>query len=111
MDSTGMVGVSRLVLYRRERAVMLEPRDRGIVLWTLRYGGEVRDPDAYFGKIGDGRIDPSLMKLVTRLIDERTKPWDPDMVGDPVQAKLLDIIAAKKKGRKRPVKKAEAAAT
>ena len=29
MESTGTVGVSRLVLYRRERAVMLEPRDRG----------------------------------------------------------------------------------
>ncbi len=104
MEATGMVGVSRLVLYRRERAVMLEPRDKGIVLWTLRYGDEVRDPADYFKSIGDGKVDANLMKLVTRLIDERTKPWDPDMVTDPVQAKLLDIIAAKKKGRKRPAK-------
>jgi DNA end-binding protein Ku len=44
------------------------------------------------------------MKLVGELIDERTKPWDPAMVSDPVQEKLLDIIAAKKKGRKRPAK-------
>ena len=36
MRATGMVGISRLVLYRRERAVMLKPRDRGIVLWTLQ---------------------------------------------------------------------------
>jgi len=111
MESTGTVGVSRLVLYRRERAVMLEPRDRGIVLWTLRYGDEVRDSNEYFGKIGDGKIDAGLMKLVTKLIGDRIAPWDPKMVMDPVQAKLLDIIAAKKKGRKRPVKvKAEAAA-
>jgi DNA end-binding protein Ku len=111
MESTGMVGVSRLVLYRRERAVMLEPRDKGIVLWTLRYGDEVRDPTDYFGKTGDGKIDPGLMKLVTRLIEERSAPWNADMVGDPVQAKLLDIIAEKKKGRKRPAKaKSEAAA-
>lgn len=111
MESTGMVGASRLVLYRRERAVMLEPRDKGIVLWTLRYGDEVRDPTDYFGKIGDGEIDPGLMKLMTRLIEERSAPWDPDMVGDPVQAKLLDIIAGKKKGRKRSVKaKSDAAA-
>ena len=48
MKSTGMVGISRVVLYRRERAVMLEPRDNGIVLWTLRYGDEVRDEDQYF---------------------------------------------------------------
>lgn len=104
MESTGMVGVSRLVLYRRERAVMLEPRDKGIVLWTLRYGDEVRDSNEYFGKIGDGKFDAGLMKLVTRLIEERSAPWNPDMVGDPVQAKLLEIIAAKKKGRKRPAK-------
>ncbi|MBN9073020.1 MAG: Ku protein [Rhizobiales bacterium] len=104
MASTGTVGVSRLVLYRRERAVMLEPRDKGIVLWTLRYGDEVRDETEYFGKIGNGKVDGSLMKLVTKLIEERTTPWNPDMAADPVQARLLDIIAAKKKGRKRPAK-------
>lgn len=104
MASTGTVGISRLVLYRRERAVMLEPRDKGIVLWTLRYGDEVRDEKDYFGRIGEGKVDAGLMKLVTRLIEDRTTAWNPGMVGDPVQAKLLDIIAAKKKGRKRPAK-------
>lgn len=113
MASTGTVGISRLVMYRRERAVMLEPRDKGIVLWTLRYGDEVRDPADYFGKIGDGKVDAKLMELVTALIDERTRTWSPDMAGDPVQARLLDIIAAKKKGRKRPArsKPAETEAT
>lgn len=111
MAATGTVGVARLVLYRRERAVMLEPRGKGIVLWTLRFGDEVREAGDYFAGIGADKPDVALMKLVTRLIDERTKEWDPAMVGDPVQAKLLDIIAAKKKGRKRPVRaKAEAEA-
>ena len=104
MAATKTVGISRLVLYRRERAVMLEPRDKGIVLWTLRYGDEVRDEADYFGKAGGGKVDAGAMKLVTRLIDERTTRWSPDMVADPVQEKLLDIIAAKKKGRKRPAK-------
>lgn len=100
MEATGTVGISRLVLYRRERAVMLEPRGKGIVLWTLRFGDEVRDAEAYFGGIGEAEVEPALLKLVTRLIDERTTDWSPDMAGDPVQAKLLDIISAKKKGRK-----------
>jgi DNA end-binding protein Ku len=42
MAATKTVGIARLVLYRRERAVMLMPRAPGIVLWTLRYGDEVR---------------------------------------------------------------------
>lgn len=109
MAASGTVGISRVVLYRRERAVMLVPRDRGIVLWTLRYGDEVRDPDAYFGDLGKAKVDPKLVSLVTALINERSKPWDPAMVGDPVQERLLDIIAAKKKGRKpaKPRKPAE----
>jgi len=49
MAEEDMVGISRLVISRRERAVMLETRGKGIVLWTLRYGDEVRDENAYFG--------------------------------------------------------------
>lgn len=104
MSETGTVGIARLVLYRRERAVMLEPRDNGIVLWTLRYGDEVRDEAEYFDKAGTDKPDPQLMKLVKALIDERKKPWSPDMATDPVQDRLLDLIAAKKKGRKRTPK-------
>jgi DNA end-binding protein Ku len=43
-----------------------------------------------------------MMDLVSTLIDERTRQWDPGMTADPVQARLLEIIASKKKGKKRP---------
>jgi len=48
------------------------------VLWTLRYGDEVRDPHNYFGKIVGEKTDPKLMTLVKTLIDERTKRWEPN---------------------------------
>jgi len=108
MAATDVVGISRLVLYRRERAVLLEPRDKGIVLWTLRYGDEVRDPKDYFGAVSDDEQDPKLMALVTSLIDERTKPWSADMVDDPVQARLLDIIRSKKKKGAKKIAKPKA---
>ena len=104
MAASGTVGISRLVLYRRERAVMLQPRGKGIVLWTLRNGDEVRDEAEYFGPSTTDTVDPGVMDLVARLITDRSAHWTPDMVADPVQAKLLDIIAAKKKGRKRSVR-------
>lgn len=108
MAATGTVGISRLVLYRRERAVMLQPRDRGIVLWTLRFGDEVRDAEAYFGDIdasGNGsKPDTRLRQMMARLIKERTTGWDPAMASDPVQERLLEIIASKKKGRRRPAR-------
>lgn len=104
MKATGTVGISRVVMYRRERAVMLKPCDKGIVLWTLRYGDEVREAGDYFDKIKADKPEAKLMTLVRKLIDERRTHWDARMVDDPVQARLLDIIAAKKKGRKKPVR-------
>lgn len=113
MESQDMVGISRLVITRRERAVMLEPRGKGIVLWTLRYGDEVRDENTYFAGIGDETADSEMMPLVQQLIKKQTKHWDAKMVIDPVQDRLLDIIADKKKALKKPSKakaKAPAAA-
>lgn len=97
MRATDTVGISRVVLYRRERAVMVEPRGKGMILWTLRYGDEVRDEADYFAGV-DGKPDPKMLKLVTDLIEKRRQPWSPKLVEDPVQEKLLDIIKAKQKG-------------
>jgi DNA end-binding protein Ku len=106
MAATDTVGISRLVLSRRERAVMLEPRGKGIILWTLRYGDEVRDPKEVFGELEEKKAEPKLVSLVQTLIDDLTAPWDPGMLRDPVQERLKDIIASKEK--KKPKKPAKA---
>lgn len=102
MAATNMVGISRLVLARRERAVMLEPRERGIVLWTLQYGEAVREPQLYFHEIGEGKPDTKLFSLITKLIEERTRSWDASMIEDPVQEHLRELIEAKKKHKALP---------
>lgn len=104
MAAEEMVGISRLVISRRERAIMLEPRGKGIVLWTLRYGDEVREEDAYFGGIDDTPSDKQVMPLIQQLIKKQTRHWDSKLVADPVQDKLLEIIEAKRKKTKRPTK-------
>lgn len=106
MSADKVYGVSRLVIGRRERAVVLEPRGDGIVVWTLRFGDEVRPEGSYFENIDD-RSDPDLVPLVQKFIKQHTKEWSPDMVSDPVQDALLDIIAKKKKALK-PSKKGKA---
>jgi DNA end-binding protein Ku len=109
MEATGTVGISRLVLARRERAVMLQPCGKGIILWTLRYGDEVRQPKEVFGDIAERKADPKLVTLVQKVIDERSTPWDSSMVSDPVQENLKELIASKqkKKGRARKPKRGE----
>ncbi|MFG1421619.1 non-homologous end joining protein Ku [Roseixanthobacter liquoris] len=102
MRATGTAGIARLVLYRRERAVLVKPDGKGMVVWTLRYGNEVRPADEAFAAIDPVKPEAAAMKLVQSLIAERSQPWSADLVKDPVQAELKKIIAAKKKGRARP---------
>ncbi|WP_425624732.1 Ku protein [Agrobacterium radiobacter] len=104
MESQDMVGISRLVISRRERAVILEPRGKDIVLWRLRYGDEIRDEDTYFAGIDDETADRDMMSLVQQSLKKQTQHWNPKMVIDPVQHRLLDIIADKKKALKKPTK-------
>ncbi|MBY3537574.1 Ku protein [Rhizobium laguerreae] len=96
MEASKVVGVSKLVIGRRERAVILEPRDQGIVLWTLRFGDEVRPAESYFEEIDSGS-EKDALPLVEKLIKQRTKHWSPTMVTDPIQEALLALIAEKKK--------------
>ncbi|MBB3527098.1 Ku protein [Rhizobium sp. BK456] len=103
MKADKVVGISKLVVGRREKAVVLEPRDEGIVLWSLRFGDEVRPEEAYFEDIED-EADPDLVPLVQKLIKQKTKRWSPDMVSDPIQESLLALIEEKKKALK-PQKK------
>ena len=98
MKATGTVGLSRLVMYRRERAVMVEPRDKGLVLWTLRFADEVRDPKDYFDKLGAETPNAKALNLISKLIEERKSHWDPAMTHDPVQAQLLRHHCRKKEG-------------
>jgi len=106
MKETNTVGISRLVLAGREHPVLLQPRDRGIVLWTLRYGDDLRDPDDYFADIPKERVESKLMSLVNELIKQRSKPWHPAMAQDPVQKELRKII--KSRGKKKPPEKKKA---
>jgi DNA end-binding protein Ku len=109
MRSTGMAGVARLVLHRRERAVLLKPRDNGIELWTLRYGEEVRSPRDIFAALGEAKPEPKLLELISELIEKRKKPWSPDLVRDKVQERLVEIIEEKKKSVRPARRKPEAA--
>jgi len=93
MATTGSAALSRLVLYRRERAVMLEPRGKGFLLWTLRYADEVRHFEG--APQPAGKPDKAALALVRKLIDAETGPWSPDLVHDPVQEGLVDLIASK----------------
>jgi DNA end-binding protein Ku len=78
---------------------MIEPRGKGMIVWTLRQADEVRDEKAIFGGIKPATPPKDAMNLALSVIKERTVDWSEDLLGDRVQASLQKIIARKKKGK------------
>jgi DNA end-binding protein Ku len=99
MVSSRTRAIPRVVLYHRERAVLLEPRDKGMLLWTLRYGDEVRDAKDYVGGMRNKRADRKEKKLVSELIRQYTKPCSPSLTTNPVQKELISAREQAARGR------------
>ena len=55
MTKKKVAGIGRVVLSRRERLLMLQPRGNGMLATTLRYPYEVRQDAEYFEGIGDAQ--------------------------------------------------------
>ncbi|MBB4008600.1 non-homologous end joining protein Ku [Allorhizobium taibaishanense] len=105
MKVRDVVGISRLVLYRREHAVLLEPVEKGIILWTLRYGEEVREPvDVLDTK---AKIDKKALSTVEATIAKQKIDWRPALVQDPVQKRIKALLKTKAKTAPKPSAKAE----
>lgn len=108
LERRKMAGLARIVLYRRERPVVIEPFGAGMLLTTLRYDATVRQPESVFGEMDAAKADPEMVAMAEKFIDKKTVKFDPDDFEDPYEAALLKLIKAKKAGRRpRATKEAE----
>lgn len=97
-----MAGLARIVLWRRERPVVIEPFEKGMLLTTLRYDKTVRQPDEVFDDIGEPKLDKKMIDLATRLVDKKDAKFDPSKFEDKYEAALMELVRSKKAGRKAP---------
>jgi DNA end-binding protein Ku len=106
MAAKKKAGLARIVLYRRERPVVIEPLGKGMVLTTLRYDNTVRQPDTVFEDIKPVKTDKEMIELAEHIIDKKAAKFDPSEFDDRYEEALLELIRAKKAGRKAPKIKA-----
>jgi DNA end-binding protein Ku len=98
MRREAKVGIGRLVLSSRERAVLLSPRGKGIMIRTLRAPDEVRRDGPYFEDIEEGKLDESAVALAQQIVAQKSTAFAPELFVDHYQEALADLIKAKIKG-------------
>ncbi|MDP8916029.1 MAG: Ku protein, partial [Pseudomonadota bacterium] len=78
----------------------MEPRDNGIVAYTLRTRDEVRQPAEFFGNIKDVKVDKAMVEIASRIIEQQEGPFEPEEFRDRYEDALRELIASKEKGTK-----------
>src|SRR5579862_8584564 len=98
MKKAGKVALGRLVMHQRERLMALEPRDSGIVAYTLRSKGEVRQAEEIFEHIKDAKPPAQMVDIATKIIHQLQGPFDPSQFNDRYEDALRALIKEKEKG-------------
>ena len=102
MEKEDLAGLARVVVYRRERLLLLRPRGKGLLATALRYVNEVRDEKDYFDDIEDIKVPADMLKLATHILDTKKGHFKPEKFEDRYENALIELIKAKRAGKEPP---------
>ena len=96
----GKAGIGKVALYGREYLVKVQPREQGLVMYTLRHAAEIRSMQA-IDELTDmpATIKPDEVKLARQVIGTFEGDVDFAAYRDDYQVGLREIIDAKIEGR------------
>ena len=98
MRGKDMVALGRVVLAKRERVIMLEPWDKGLMATTLRYPYEVRNAKEYFDDIPDVKVEPDMLKLAEHILQSKATDFDPSRFVDHYEDAVVEMLKKKQAG-------------
>jgi DNA end-binding protein Ku len=110
LERSGRVAVAKVAIRQREALAALRVRDGVLVLETLLWPDEVRQPDFKFLD-EDVDVRSQELKMAASLIDTMTEDFDPSLYKDAYREALEALVQAKIEGNEvvRPVGQAAAA--
>jgi len=96
----GKAGIGKVALYGREYLVKVQPRERGLIMYTLRHANEIRSMDA-IDELADlpAKVKPDEVRLAQQVIGTFEGDVDFESYRDDYQVGLREIIDAKIEGR------------
>jgi DNA end-binding protein Ku len=102
MAKEDLAGLARVVVYRRERLLLLRPRGKGLLATALRYKNEVRNEKDYFDDIENIKVPPDMLKLAVHILETKKGHFKPEKFEDRYETALVEMIEAKQAGKKPP---------
>jgi DNA end-binding protein Ku len=92
----GKAGIGKLALYGREYLVAVQPKDKGLVMYTLRHAKEIRSMEDIEELGGvSSKVKPDEIKLAKQVIQNFEGELDLKEYRDEYQEELQRIIEAK----------------
>ena len=99
MAKKKVAGIGRVVLARRERLLMLQPRGPGMLATTLRYPYEVRQDAEYFEGIGERKLAPAMLDIAQEIIGRMSGSFEPTSFADRYEEAVIAMLQAKQAGQ------------
>jgi DNA end-binding protein Ku len=103
MRAAGRIALGRVVMHAHERMMAIEPRDNGLIAYTLRTHDEVRDVKAAFEDIPSVKPDPQMIDIAAKIIEQQEGDFEPSQFKDRYEDALRALIKDKQKGAGRTV--------
>jgi DNA end-binding protein Ku len=101
LQETKKVGLGKIAFGGREHLVALSaPHDdklAGMMIYTMRYEEELRDPAKYFEDIKKVSIDEDQLSMAKELIKRKAGKFEPKKFKDEYEVALRELIEAKVK--------------
>ena len=98
LDETGRVAIAKVVIRNKQHLACLRPVDDALVLETMYYADEVRQPEA----APKPRIREAEVEMAKTLIENLAATWDPERYHDRYRNELLDLLQKKAEGAPLP---------
>lgn len=100
LAESNRAGIATFVMRNKQYLTALRAEDKVLVLQTLHWADEVRDPGQELPELPSGRAGRGKqLDMALQLVDALSSDWDPRKYHDTYQEKVRELVKAKAEGR------------
>ena len=106
LAQTNTLGIGEIAFSGREHLVAigapLDPKQRGLMLYMLRYEDELRDPKSLLSGVKEASVASDELSLAKQLISGKSSKFDLSAYKNDYEAAVKKLVDAKRKGKPLP---------